>query len=65
MLVYSVTIYLSVSHVISLIAILIISLYSILLISFGRYPKIPVLSDAAKLQVQRGYFVLKCEFKDL
>ena len=32
----------------------IISLYSILLISFGRYPKIPVLSDAAKLQVQRG-----------
>ena len=33
----------------------IISLYSILLISFGRYPKIPVLSDAAKLQVQRGY----------
>jgi hypothetical protein len=28
--------------------------YSSLLISYGRYPKIPVLSEAAKLQVQRG-----------
>ena len=30
-------------------------LYSALLIIFGRYPKIPVLSDAARLQLQRGY----------
>jgi hypothetical protein len=29
--------------------------YSAFLICFGRYPKIPILSDAAKLQVQRGY----------
>ena len=28
--------------------------YSALLISFGRYPKIPILSEAAKLQVQQG-----------
>lgn len=28
--------------------------YSSLLISYGRFPKIPVLSDAAKLQVQQG-----------
>ena len=30
-------------------------LYSALLIFYGRYPRIPVLSEAAKLQVQRGY----------
>lgn len=30
-------------------------LYSSILISCGRYPKIPVLSEAARLQVQRGY----------
>ena len=29
--------------------------YSSLLIFYGRYPKIPVISEAAKLQVQRGY----------
>jgi uncharacterized membrane protein len=29
--------------------------YSSLLIIYGRYPRIPVLSEAAKLQVQRGY----------
>jgi len=29
--------------------------YSCVLIAFGRYPKIPVLSEAARLQVQRGY----------
>jgi len=29
--------------------------YSSILIFFGRYPKIPVISEAAKLQVQRGY----------
>jgi hypothetical protein len=29
--------------------------YSSLLIMYGRYPKIPVLSEAARLQVQRGY----------
>ena len=29
--------------------------YSVLLISYGRYPKIPVISEAARLQVQRGY----------
>ena len=29
--------------------------YSIILILYGRYPKIPVVSEAAKLQVQRGY----------
>jgi|MGYP000022727898 hypothetical protein len=28
--------------------------YSSLLIIYGRYPKIPVISEAAKLQVQRG-----------
>ena len=28
--------------------------YSSLLILYGRYPKIPVISEAAKLQVQRG-----------
>ena len=26
-----------------------------LLIAYGRYPKIPVISEAARLQVQRGY----------
>ena len=29
--------------------------YSVLLIVYGRYPKIPVISEAARLQVQRGY----------
>ena len=29
-------------------------LYSSLLISYGRYPTIPILSDAARLQVQMG-----------
>ena len=28
--------------------------YSSLLITYGRYPKIPILSEAAKLQVQQG-----------
>ena len=35
--------------------IIILMLHSSLLISFGRYPRIPVLSEAARLQVQRGY----------
>jgi len=35
--------------------ILVLMLYSWLLIVFGRYPKIPVISEAARLQVQRGY----------
>ena len=30
-------------------------IYASFMIIFGRYPKIPVLSEAAKLQVQRGY----------
>lgn len=30
-------------------------LYSSTLILFGRYPKIPVISEAARIQVQRGY----------
>jgi len=30
-------------------------IYSSILIFYGRYPKIPVISEAAKLQVQRGY----------
>ena len=29
--------------------------YSSLLITYGRYPIIPVISEAARLQVQRGY----------
>ena len=29
--------------------------YSTLLIAYGRYPKIPVISEAARLQVQRSY----------
>jgi len=29
--------------------------YSSLLICYGRFPKIPILSEAAKLQVQQGY----------
>jgi len=37
------------------IGIIAIIIYSSILIIFGRYPKIPVLSEAAKLQVQRGY----------
>jgi len=32
-----------------------IIIYSSVLIIFGRYPKIPVVSDAARLQVQRGW----------
>ena len=35
--------------------ILLVIIYSVLLISYERYPTIPVLSEAAKLQVQRGY----------
>jgi hypothetical protein len=34
---------------------LILLIYSALLISYGRYPLIPVVSEAAKLQVQQGY----------
>lgn len=34
--------------------ILYIILYSTLLILYGRYPNIPVISEAARLQVQRG-----------
>ena len=30
-------------------------LYSSVLIFYGRYPKIPVISEAAKIQVQRSY----------
>ncbi len=30
-------------------------IYASVLIFYGRYPKIPVISEAAKLQVQRGY----------
>jgi len=29
--------------------------YSSLLIAFGRYPRIPVISEAARIQVQRSY----------
>lgn len=34
---------------------IILILYSSVLIACGRYPKIPVLSEGARLQVQRGY----------
>ena len=34
---------------------IILILYSSVLIFYGRYPKIPVISEAAKLQVQQGY----------
>ena len=34
---------------------LLLIIYSSLLIFYGRYPKIPVISEAAKLQVQQGY----------
>lgn len=34
--------------------ILLLMAYSSLLIIYGRYPKIPVISEAAKLQVQQG-----------
>lgn len=34
---------------------IIIMAYSSFLIFCGRYPKIPILTEAAKLQVQRGY----------
>jgi hypothetical protein len=34
---------------------LVLMFYSWVLILCGRYPKIPVLSEAARLQVQRGY----------
>lgn len=33
----------------------IVMVYCALLIFLGRYPKIPILTEAAKLQVQRGY----------
>jgi len=35
--------------------VILLIVYSSILIYFGRYPKIPVISEAAKLQVQRGY----------
>jgi hypothetical protein len=35
--------------------IVLVMVYSCILIVFYRYPKIPVLSEAARLQVQRGY----------
>ena len=35
--------------------IILMIIYCALLIIYGRYPKIPVISEAAKLQVQRGY----------
>jgi hypothetical protein len=35
--------------------ILFVMVYSALLIAYGRYPRIPILSEAARLQVQRGY----------
>lgn len=35
--------------------VILLIVYSSTLIYFGRYPKIPVISEAAKLQVQRGY----------
>ena len=34
--------------------ILLLITYSSLLITYGRFPRIPILSDAAKLQVQQG-----------
>ena len=34
---------------------IILIIYSSVLIMCGRYPRIPVLSEAARLQVQRGY----------
>ena len=34
---------------------ILLMLYSFLLIFYGRYPRIPVLSEAARLQVQRGF----------
>ena len=34
---------------------IVIMLYAALVISYGRYPSIPVISEAARLQVQRGY----------
>jgi len=35
--------------------ILFVMVYSALLIAYGRYPRIPILSEAARLQVQRGH----------
>jgi|TARA_B110000444_G_C18780029_1_gene566962 uncharacterized membrane protein len=35
--------------------IILVMLYSWTLVVFGRYPKLPVISEAARLQVQRGY----------
>lgn len=35
--------------------VILLIIYSSILIYFGRYPKIPIISEAAKLQVQRGY----------
>jgi len=34
---------------------LLLIIYASILIFYGRYPKIPIISEAAKLQVQRGY----------
>jgi uncharacterized membrane protein len=34
---------------------LVLILYSSVLILFGRYPRIPVISEAARIQVQRSY----------
>jgi len=34
---------------------LVLIIYSSILIMFGRYPRIPVISEAARLQVQRSY----------
>ena len=35
--------------------VIVLILYSSILISFGRYPRIPVISEAARIQVQRSY----------
>ena len=35
--------------------VIVLIFYATILISFGRYPIIPVVSEAAQLQVQRGY----------
>ena len=34
---------------------IVLILYSSVLILFGRYPRIPVISEAARIQVQRSY----------
>jgi hypothetical protein len=38
----------------SYIGVIITIIYSVIVIIYGRYPKIPVISEGAKLQVQRG-----------